>query len=72
MRYIPSQINDEHHIANLANDLDFNVELHNSDLLSKLFFKDIKMSDHTMIEGNYNAKNHILFALAIEIKGNKT
>jgi len=59
-RYIPSQIDETHSITNLSNDLSFNVELHNSELLSKVLFKGIKMSDHSIIYGEYDAEKHNL------------
>jgi len=59
-RYIPSQIDETHKIINLPNDIDFNVELHNSELLSKLLFGGIKMSDHTTIYGDYDSKKQNL------------
>ncbi len=65
VRYIPSQLDKSHQITNLSHDIDFNVHLHNSDLLSKIFFKKVDLSDHTIIDGHYNAQEHVL-----TIKGN--
>jgi len=59
-RYIPSQIDEEHEITNLSNDVSFNVEFHNSELLSKILLGGIKMSDHTVIYGNYDSEKHNL------------
>lgn len=59
-RYIPSQIDQQHQIVNLSHNIDFNVELHNSALLSKVLFKGIEMSDHTTLIGHYNATTHEL------------
>ena len=59
-RYIPSQIDDKHKVANLSHDLNFNVEFHNSELVSKVLLGGIKMSDHTILKGDYDSKNHVL------------
>ncbi len=63
VRYIPSQIDEKHQVANLSNDLDFGIEFHNTELLSKLLFKDIKLSDNTSVKGGYNATSHVLSLL---------
>lgn len=60
VRYIPSQIDNKHIITNLSHNLTFNVELHNSAMLSKVLFRKIAMSDNTVIEGDYNAQSHML------------
>ncbi len=60
VRYIPSQIDDDHIVANLSHDLNFNIEFHNSELVSKVLLNGIKMSEHTILEGRYNAQNHNL------------
>ncbi|MBL4594657.1 MAG: translocation/assembly module TamB [Flavobacteriales bacterium] len=59
-RYIPSQIDDENRITNLSHDFNFNVEFHNSELVSKVLLKGIKMSENTSLEGKYNSKDHNL------------
>lgn len=63
VRYIPSQINEKYQIANLSNDLDFNVEFHNTELLTKVLLKNVKLSDNTMVKGGYNATSHVLSLL---------
>lgn len=60
VRYIPSQIDQKHQVSNLSHNLNFNIELHNSALLSKVFFKQIQMSDHTILKGRYDASTHNL------------
>lgn len=39
VRYIPSQIDDKHKIYNLSHNIDFDIEVHNSDMLAKFFFE---------------------------------
>ncbi len=56
-RYIPSRINDEHKITDLPHDFNFNIEFHNSELVSKVLLNGIKMSEHTILEGRYDSKN---------------
>ena len=60
VRYIPSQLDQKHQIVNLSHDINFNIELHNSELLSKLFLKGVEMSDHTVLGGKYNSTTHLL------------
>ncbi len=60
IRYVPSQIDETHEVVNLSNDLLFNVEFHNSELVSKVLLNGIKMSDHTIVHGEYDSKNHHL------------
>lgn len=60
VRYIPSQLDAKHKVSNLSHDLAFNIELHNSAMLSKILFREVSMSDHTYIEGKYDSKLHVL------------
>jgi hypothetical protein len=60
VRYIPSQEDKTHKVVNLSHDLTFEVELHNSAMLSKVLFRGVKMSDHTIVSGNYNSQKHVL------------
>lgn len=60
VRYIPSQVNDENKMTNLSHDFNFNIEFHNSELVSKVLLQGIKMSDYTILEGRYNSKSHNL------------
>ena len=60
VRYIPSQIGNNFKVTDLSHDLNFSLELHNSELISKLLLNGVEMSDHTLIEGNYLAKDHSL------------
>ncbi|MCB0402164.1 MAG: translocation/assembly module TamB [Flavobacteriales bacterium] len=60
VRYVPSQIDKKHHVANLPHDLDFTVKIHNSALLSKLFLHGVSFADHTSVEGHYNSSTHVL------------
>lgn len=60
VRYVPSQIDETHTIINLSHDLEFMVHLHNSDLIEKIYVPHVDFSDHTIFEGNYNSKSHIL------------
>lgn len=60
VRYIPSQIDGENQITNLSHDFDFNIEFHNSELVSKVLLNGIKMSENTVLEGRYNSKMHNL------------
>jgi len=57
-RYIPSQITKKHSITNLAHDFNFNIEFHNSELVSKVLLDGIKMSDHSILEGDYDSEKH--------------
>ncbi|MGB0886965.1 MAG: translocation/assembly module TamB domain-containing protein, partial [Vicingaceae bacterium] len=59
-RYIPSIIDEEHQVVNLSNDLNFEVNLHSSKLLSKLFFNGVELSDSTDFYGNYSASTNEL------------
>ncbi len=59
-RYIPSQIDENHTVNNLSHNINFSLELHNSELLSKVLFGGVKMSDHTIIYGDYDSENHNL------------
>jgi hypothetical protein len=63
IRYVPSQIDETHQVTNLSNNINFNIELHNSNLLSKVLFGGIKMSEHTTVSGNYDAEKHKLYIL---------
>lgn len=60
IRYIPSQIDKTHQVTNLSNNINFNIELHNSDLISKVLLGGIKMSEHTVFSGGYDAEKHNL------------
>jgi hypothetical protein len=63
-RYIPSQIDEDHAVKNLSHDINFNVEFHNSELVSKLLLNGIKISENTSLSGNYDSSNHNLIIQA--------
>jgi hypothetical protein len=64
-RYIPSQIDEDHAVKNLSHDINFKIEFHNSELVSKVLLKGIEMSESTVLIGNYDSQNHNLL-----LKGN--
>lgn len=67
-RYIATENEENREIASLPNDIDFNIDFNNTELLSKVLLKGIKVSDKSIITGSYNSKeNKLLIAANSEI-----
>jgi hypothetical protein len=60
VQYIPSLKNDFEDHPYIENDFRFNLELHNSEIISKVFLKGIKFSQHTSFSGFYNSASQSL------------
>ncbi|MCO6498804.1 MAG: translocation/assembly module TamB [Vicingus serpentipes] len=58
-QYIPSMKTTKEQ-RYIENDFRFNLELHNSDIISKLFLKGINLSSHTSFAGFYNSMDQTL------------
>lgn len=59
--YIPINEEEKKELASLPNDINFNIDFHNTEIISKLFLKGIKISDSAFVTGGYQSKEHKLF-----------
>ncbi|MGB0882091.1 MAG: translocation/assembly module TamB domain-containing protein [Vicingaceae bacterium] len=58
--YIPIQKENKKALASLPNDVNFNIDFHNTEIISKLFLGGVKISDNAKFNGGYKAKEHRL------------
>lgn len=61
--YLPSLSSEKEYVN--KNDFRFDVQIHNSDLITKIFLKDYKIDPNTRIKGFYKGKTKTFFAQAI-------
>lgn len=60
VKFIPSFKQDNHQFSYSENEFKFNLELHNSEIISKLVLDGAKFSPHTSFVGSYSSKDHVL------------
>ncbi|MDB4534783.1 translocation/assembly module TamB, partial [Vicingaceae bacterium] len=63
-RYISVKNEKNDEMASLPNDIDFEIDLYNTELLSKLLLKGVKLSDNSVLSGNYSSKDNKLSVTA--------
>jgi len=58
--YIPIKKEEKKALANLPNDISFNIDFHNTEILSKVLLRGIVISDSASISGRYESAEHKL------------
>ena len=58
--YIPIKKEDKKELANLPNDISFNIDFHNTEIISKVLLGGMGISDSTSVNGKYKASEHKL------------
>ena len=59
--YVPVEDDKREALASLPNDINFNVDFHNTEIISKLFLGGVGISDSAVLRGDYNSKGNKLF-----------